>query len=268
MRYQDIDWNEMWREARVRKSWQRKKREHWDQRAEGFAARNLDSPYVEQFLAHLRLEPEWSVLDMGCGPGTLALPLAEKVARVTAVDFSPAMLAELEKERSRRCLTNLAPLQAAWEDDWEAAGIAPHTVVIASRSLAVDDLAAALLRMDRWATKAVYLSDRVGAGPFDPDLFAALGRPFEPGPDYIITLNLLYSLGIHAHLDFITLAATRRYRSREEAIQSHVWMFDDLSAKEYDRLVHYVDERLVRAGDDWQLSRRTPPRWALIWWEK
>ncbi|GII64662.1 methyltransferase [Sphaerisporangium krabiense] len=40
----------------------------------------------------LDLPPGTTVLDLGCGPGTYAVPLAERGARVTGVDLSGAML--------------------------------------------------------------------------------------------------------------------------------------------------------------------------------
>jgi len=42
MRYQDIDWDTMWRESRAHKSWKFKKSSDWDQRVAGFAECNLD----------------------------------------------------------------------------------------------------------------------------------------------------------------------------------------------------------------------------------
>ena len=267
MRYQDIDWDEMWRESRAGKSWKKKKRSDWDRRAVSFAERNLDSPFVAQVISHLQLEPEWTVLDVGSGPGTLAIPLASQVSRVTALDYSAAMLAELDKRAHAAGQNNITTVQASWADDWQALGLACHEVAIASRSLSVEDLRGALSRLNAWASKAVYVVDRVGAGPFDPDLFVALGRSFAPGPDYIFTLNILYTLGIQARVDFLTLDSTRTYGSREEALQSYRWMVDDLTALEEKRLVAYVDERLSRSNDGaWQLSRQTPPRWALLWW--
>ncbi len=269
MRYQDLDWNDMWRVARASKSWQKKKSSDWDRRAASFAERNLDSPFVDLFLAHLRTEPEWSVLDVGCGPGTLALPIARRLRAVTAVDYSAAMLAELDKRAQAEGLTNIRTIQASWSDDWQKLGIGRHDIAIASRSLAVEDLAGALAKLDSWATKAVYIADRVGAGPFDPELFQAIGRDFSPGPDYIFTVNILYSLGILAHVDFIALDPARTYASREEALQAHRWMVDDLSAEEEGRLAAYVDSRLERLdAKAWRFTRRTAPQWALIWWQK
>lgn len=270
MRYQDIDWNGIWRQARAETSWQRKKSRDWDRRAASFARRNMDSPFVRLFLSRLAVEPGWSVLDVGSGPGTLSIPLARMGLRVTALDYSAAMLEELNRQAQAESLTNIRTRQAAWEDDWQALDIPRHDVAIASRSLAVDDLAGALAKLDRWAGKAVYIVDRVGSAPFDPDLFAAVGREFRPGPDYIFTVNILYTLGIHAHVDFITLDADRLYGSREEALDSCRWMLENLTPEEEERLAAYVDANIapVADGTGWRLSRRQPPRWALIWWRK
>jgi SAM-dependent methyltransferase len=268
MRYQDIDWDAMWLSSRAGKSWKKKKNSDWDKRAASFAQRNLDSPFVAQCLSRIQTEPEWTVLDVGSGPGTLAIPLANKVRRVTAVDYSAAMLGELDKRAREEGKDNITTVKGSWTDDWQALGIARHEVAIASRSLSVDDLKGALRKLNEYATRAVYVVDRVGAGPFDPDLFAAIGRDFDPGPDYIFTVNILYTLGIHARVDFISLDHKRTYGSREEALQSYRWMVDDLTAPEEERLAAYVDARLRRTADNsWQLARQTPPRWALIWWQ-
>ncbi|MDH3394151.1 MAG: class I SAM-dependent methyltransferase, partial [Desulfobulbaceae bacterium] len=179
MRFQDLDWNRMWQENRKKKSWRGRKQEDWDKRAPSFAKRNMQSVYAERFLALLQPDPLWSALDFGSGPGTLALPLAKLVRKVTAADFSSSMLEILNSEAKKAGADNIHTVQASWEDDWLRLGIKAHDLVIASRSLSVDDLQAALTRLNDWARKRVVISDRVGTGPFDPDLFAALGRSLE-----------------------------------------------------------------------------------------
>jgi len=139
----------------------------------------------------------------------------------------------------------------------------------ASRSLAVDDLEAALVKLDKFAKQRVYLTDRVGAGPFDPEVFAAVGRPFEPGPDYIITLNMLYRLGIHARVDFIPAEYASSYASRAEAVDSLLWMLEELHPGEAEKLETYLSTHLsCRTDGTWLVARRHRPLWAVLWWEK
>lgn len=269
MEYQDIDWNQLWQESRRKKSWAKKKESDWDQRAASFAKRNLGSSYVLEFLGQLSPRPEWTVLDVGCGPGTLSLPLALKVKQVTAVDFSPLMLEVLTKKACEEGSENIQCIRAAWEDDWDAAGIRVHDVAIASRSLAVQDLRSALAKLDAHASRAVFITDRVGAGPFFPDLFEAVGRPFRSGPDYILTVNLLYQMGIRANVNFISADSKRPFASREEAWDSVAWMLDDPTPDEKEKLRCFMEERLQELpGGHWVLRGRSAVLWALIWWYK
>lgn len=46
-----------------------------------------------------RVDPGDRVLDLGCGPGKLAVQLAHRGCQVTGLDISPAMLALAEKQR-------------------------------------------------------------------------------------------------------------------------------------------------------------------------
>jgi len=48
--------------------------------------------YISKMLNRIEVKPEWTVLDIGCGPGTLTVPLAKKVKSITALDISSEML--------------------------------------------------------------------------------------------------------------------------------------------------------------------------------
>jgi len=268
MQYKDLDWNQLWQEARWKKSWKKKKNTDWDKRAATFAKRNIDSDYADRFIQLMNPEPHWRVLDIGSGPGTLALPLAARVQSVTAVDFSPAMLTELNNRATKNKINNIRTVQACWTDDWQQQSIEPHEAAISSRSMSVTDLKGALLKLNSWATRKVFIADRVGSGPFDPELFAALGRPFEPGPDYIFTVNLLYQMGIHPTIDYIILDQTKTFACREDALENCRWMFNDLNHNDEKNLAAYVDERLEKSSSgSWTLTR-TPVKWAFIAWDR
>lgn len=78
------------------------------------------APYPSEVFGHIRaafdLDGVSRVLDLGCGPGTLAIPLSSMVGEVVAVDPDCGMLAEgrrLARTRGRR---NIAWAQARAEE--------------------------------------------------------------------------------------------------------------------------------------------------------
>jgi SAM-dependent methyltransferase len=267
--YDDLNWDELWRQARAQKSRGGKGAEDWDKKAVTFSSRNQSSPFVSQVLSRLPLDSSLTVLDIGSGPGTLALPIAPRVKAVTALDFSPVMLATLDDLASQAGIENIRTVRCSWEDDWSAFAIDRHDIAIASRSLGVDDLRGALQRLDRFASRSVYIVDRISPTPFDPEAFAAIGRPFSSGPDYIYTLNILYTMGIHPHVDILRLDRDSRYADLDDAVRSYTWMFKELTAEEESLLRRYLETN-SRPCDDGQilLHRQVPAQWALIWWEK
>ncbi len=210
-----------------------------------------------------------SVLDVGCGPGTLALPIAKKVRALTALDYSRGMLTSLETSARKQNIGNITTRCCAWEDNWEEHQIGLHDIAIASRSMNIEDLAAGINKLDAHAAKQVIIVDRIAPTPFDPDVFEAVGREFNSGPDYIYTLNILYSLGIHPAIAHIELASELTFNNFDEAMETYRWMFRDLSAKEEKRLEQFLRSRIIEKSDAHLLiKRRFPQRWALISWNK
>lgn len=263
----EIDWNAAWSRARDERP-RRKDSAFWDKRAPSFCQHATESDYEKHFLDLLQPQPSWSVLDVGCGSGTLAIPLASRVASVTALDFSTGMLAKLQERKEAAGITNITTIHGSWDDNWETLGIGVCDVAIASRSIVVEDLGSALLKLDRFARQRVYLSAMVGDGPNDRRIFDAVGRPLKRGPDYIYVYNILYQMGIFANVSFITGSDWKSYATIDEAMEGMRWMLEDLSSEEENRLRNYFTANLVPHEGVWRLPAPKVVRWAVISWEK
>lgn len=261
-----IDWNAAWKRARDERP-RRKDASFWDKRAPSFCQHTLESDYERSFIDLMQPQPSWRVLDVGCGSGTLAIPLAGRVASVTALDFSPGMLSLLAERRDRAGISNITSIHGRWEDDWETLGIDPCDVVVASRSMVVEDLGAALCKLNRFAHKQVFLTAMVGDGPNDRRIYEAVGRPLRRGPDYIYVYNLLYQMGIYASVDFITSSDWKSYADSEEALEGTRWMLDNLSQEEESRLRAYLAANLEPHAGRWRLPAPKVVRWAFISWQ-
>jgi ubiquinone/menaquinone biosynthesis C-methylase UbiE len=77
---------------------------------------------IAAVLAAAAVSPGDKVVDLGCGTGHLSLPLAERGARVLAVDVSPAMVQRLGFKARERSVVGLECLTAPMERLSLAAG--------------------------------------------------------------------------------------------------------------------------------------------------
>ena len=218
-----------------------------------------DSQYVRQFVASLDLSDCATLLDVGCGPGTIALTVAPRLEHVYGLDYSPGMLAAFAEEARTRGLTAATPILRAWEDDWSDVPVCD--IVVASRSTAVPDLEAAILKLGSKARKRVYMSYPADGRLPGDDVRHAVGRAGASAPDYLCVVGILHHLGFHPTVGYLT-TENRFARCADFAdfLAKTTELLGPLSAEEADRLETFFRETGERA-------RQEPTRWALFSWE-
>ena len=74
--------------------------------------------YGQQIVDVLKdiIKPDFEVLDIGTGPGTLAIPLAKLVKNVTALDPSKGMIKVLEESAVTEGIDNIATINKTWQE--------------------------------------------------------------------------------------------------------------------------------------------------------
>lgn len=261
---QKTDWDALWRSARARGG--TISPEIWESKAPSLRRWMANDGYAGRFLKRIRLRPGWTVLDVGCGPGDVAIPVARMVRRVTAVDVSAGMLGILEADAAREGLANIDCVRRPWDGDGPEVG--RHDVVIASRSIGMmDGLGTALERIDQAAVRYAYVT--MGDGqvwPLKRIMYGATGRRARESPGYIYAYNLLYEMGIRANVDFIEGRST--FPDYGDFVEYCRWVMGGLDRDE-ERAILKAFDGVLEAGEDGLL--RLPYndlRWALIWWKK
>lgn len=109
----DFDWAAHWRrlvETAELQGTNRLAPAYWDARAAAFAYDSQAEPsafleFLEPYLSRHK-----TLIDVGCGTGIHAAPLAARLARVTAVEPSAGMRAHIPR------LANLTVVPSAWQE--------------------------------------------------------------------------------------------------------------------------------------------------------
>lgn len=275
MDFNSIDWNAMWQEETGRGHWKdnMSQRELWDKRAHSFdksvnpvkqTKKRDKEDYISKMLDRIDVQPGWTVLDIGSGPGTLSLPLMEMGAQVTALDISPKMLERLRHNAAEKNLENLSCINGPWQE--KLADVPRHDVVVASRSLMAGDMRYALECIAALAERAAYLTFPVVHLPFDWEVYRAIGRGQKKHAPYIYIANMLYQMGIHADVEIIYSRVRVRFTSIEDVVSSLQWRTDPFTPEELDALRAYLEPEFAAAPDS-VLTHEGFSRWALISWK-
>ena len=275
-----VDWNEVWQRRLARNRSTPKFREGtelWGDReqARRYAAR-LEADHarrVAETLRDLDVSPGDRVLDIGSGPGTLALPLARAGASVTAVDPAAGMIAELRAAAEREGLTAITTIHALWEEIDPARDLAPpYDRVVASFSLAMPGIRSALAAMDvavspSGSVHLYWFADE----PIWEQVYRALwedlhGAPYHPRPKADCLFNVLYGMGIYANVLMRPMDDTTTFATVEDAVDHFGPRMSAETPRQREILRDYLRERLVRRDSGLVLTGSST--YAAIWWQK
>jgi SAM-dependent methyltransferase len=269
-----IDWPDRWRQMVHAREMGglpdfRAGGNRWEGRAERFArlTRSLDAA-TDPFVNALTdiLHPTDAVLDVGAGAGRYSMPIASKVARVTAVEPSTGMRANLQQEAERRGLANIEVVASSWEE----AQVEIHDVAFAANVLYfVPDAVPFLEKMDRCARRACFILHRVDERSAEllPLWEELWGHPRPPETSALDLYNLLFAIGIRPSLRLAPRPAPIRFESSEDAMrevrQSLELASDDQSHDE--RIAAFL--RGVVTRRDGLIEFPPGPQMAIISWD-
>lgn len=269
---------------------------HWDERAKSFSFKDTPDAYLQSFISKAGITGEESVLDMGCGTGSLAVALASMGCSVVAADFSTGMLDRLRSKAAERGVLwergssglysgglsagsvktcpseieagKILPLRMSWEDDWVNYGVEENSVdvAVASRSVITHDLEDSLQKLSAVACEKVCVTVGTGLSPrVDMRVARAMGLELERHNDALFVFGIASDLGYEPTVSYIHSPRTKSYISPDEAYYSLLRTrdyladtIDQISVEESAcRLRNFLADHLVEIEED------GTKRWAL-----
>jgi SAM-dependent methyltransferase len=185
-----------------------KQAERWSRKAGSFATdidperQKKKTSLLFQLLQEAGFSPEGAkILDIGCGPGSLSIPLAQAGSEVTALDISSGMLERLRETAEQEGLRIRTIESSWWTADIDAMGLRNgFDLVIASMTPGIRDVET-LERMIACSRKYCYYSNFIRADPekIPSDIYVRIlgktpkNNPFSSG--FIYPFIYLYTLG-------------------------------------------------------------------------
>lgn len=207
-----------------------------------------------------------SILDVGAGTGRHVLPLAPLASKVTAVEPSPAMRAQLEAAVRAAGLTNVEIIATGWPADQ----VAPADLVICSHVVYfVAEIEHFLRRLDQVNRgRAVVVLRHEQRELAILDLFERVwNEPRCPEPSFVDLFGVACQMGIYPNVATISFNATAGFETIDEALPMIRADLLNPEGPDVERKIQdYLNERMIYRDGRWQFD--VPPTSAgVLWWE-
>jgi len=218
----EIDWVERWRSLVAERTAAARGQSdptYWDRRAPTFARTTQARSDAFLDVVAPYLSPRKTLIDVGAGAGRHAVPLAERLEWVTAIEPSEGMRAQIPHR------DNMTVVASSWED----AAVAPADLLICNHVLyGVENPAPFIAKMEVSARERIFIMLRESP-------MAHLGAVVrerilgeEPRlPRFSDLFMLLVQIGITPDVNFTSYPNPQRYANLDEALADCQAMLGD-----------------------------------------
>ncbi len=215
--------------------------------------------------------PTDTVLDCGCGPGRITVPMAKRAKSVTAMDSAHKMLDYCKANVAAEGLDNVKFEFLDFHDAEAGKNIELHDIVICSRSAGFSDL-----------RKLSSLSKRLVAiicwanAPCIPDILNDIfdGANSQPKRDlmpsdrrlsYNVMYNIVYDMGYEPNVCIVPDGFTQTFTSYDEAY-AEIEKLGNVEADKRDIFKNNLNGWLTE-NPDGTVTFLRETRSVVIWWE-
>ena len=211
-----------------------------------------------------------TVLDIGCGPGRITVPMAQRAKWVTAVDNAEAMMAHCRQNTQAANLSNVQIRALDWNQAELGKDLEQHDIVIASRSVGMQDLS----KLNAFARKYVVVIAWANSDCI-PDILAELfhgadgqereSRYRDRRVGYNVLWNTAYDMGVEPNIRIVPDGFTKDYADREQAYADLGRLGCVLPGKE--GIFQSNVDKYLGPGAQGGVTFRRETRSFVMWWE-
>lgn len=231
----------------------------------------LEKAFTQKQVDCMNLSKEDTVVDIGCGPGRLTVPMAKKAKSVTCVDAYENMLNRCVKNAKDEGLDNVKPLFQSWLDADAVEKIGKHDIAVASRSVGMFDL----IKLNQLATKYVFVMSFANAPSLREiqldflegitDIHSPKSCPDARMFDYNVTFNMVYDMGANPSVVVLDDGFERFYSSKEEAYED--LRFIGTILPEHEERYRTNIDRYLDVLDDGRVHLLRKTQTYVMWWK-
>ena len=270
----ELNWREVWerkRKGRIGGAIKEKlESEDWSTVAKDYSDWNKSNNYeygrkAVEAIGEI-ITPDFEALDVGAGPGTLAIPLAEKVRKMTAIKPSKGMIEYLMKNAEERGVKNIEVINKSWQEIDDADIRKRFDIVACSHLLwQFKDVDRQLKRMEDASRQYCCVVHPAGGRDIIiqrlwPEIVGReYGGELDPDLDDLLFV-MLRERGILVNVRVIDFTVRLSAEQEEGLIISHLSRYSEVTPALTEVIIKRVMEK-VRNG-----VYETKNNAAIIWW--
>ncbi|NOY09797.1 MAG: class I SAM-dependent methyltransferase [Spirochaetes bacterium] len=262
-----VDWKKEWAE-RIKETKRISSTDYWNKRAEDYNDYIRTSGYEhgkkikEIFKREGILKPDFEVLDIAAGPGSVTIPFAESVRKVVAVEPAEGMCKKLMSNSHEAGCENIEIINRKWEEINVAAYERKFDLVVCSHALwHFPDIVEQLNRMNRVSNGYCCIAEGVGSYDTARDMYKTLGIDSQDFDHYIHIYNILYGENIAANVRIIDTVMRRSFYSGIRMWELVLGKYRKPTEKDSE----IIREHVLRNSKDDIYERKG--KMAVIWWQ-
>ncbi len=212
------------------------------------------------------IDDNFEVLEIGTGPGTLTIPLAKKVKKITGIEFAERNIKNLKSNLKEQNLSNVEIVNKKWEKIEDNEIKEKFDLVICSHFLwQIKDVDSLLKRMENASKRYCSIIQPCGRDETVKEIFEKISNQsytgqFEPDADYFAYV-ILREWGRLVNVKYFDYTFERNMEEQVRNIASFIGRFYEVDAVLEKRIKNY----LLEVSEDG--IYREENQAAVLWWQ-